>query len=135
MTIEIDPAELIFRAKRSPGPGGQNVNKVNSASELRFNAQTSRCLPEAVRERLLARRDRRIGRDGWIVIHASRFRSEPRNREDALARLQTMIDQAATPPKRRVPTKPSRAAKARRVNEKTARGQRKVARRPPGADD
>ncbi len=132
--LEISPQitladdELVERFVRSSGPGGQNVNKVASAVELRFDAAHSPSLPEAVRERLLARRDRRITDDGVIVISAQRFRTQERNREDARERLAGIILAATVAPIKRVPTKPTRASKERRLSGKRERSQIKTGR-------
>lgn len=117
-TIEISEDELTERFVRAAGPGGQNVNKVASAVELRFDVAGSRALPEAVRTRLLARRDRRLTAEGVLVIQANRFRDQVRNREDARARLAALIEAALVVPKRRIATKPTRAAKERRISSK-----------------
>ena len=103
---------------RSPGPGGQHVNKVETAVQLRFNAAESAALSEAVYARLVALAGQRMTRDGVIVITARRFRSQDRNRQDALARLVDLIRRAATPIKYRRPTKPTRGSKQRRLDAK-----------------
>lgn len=121
----IPAEELIERFVRSSGPGGQNVNKVSTAVELRFDAASSPSLPEPVRARLLARRDRRIGADGVIVISAQRYRTQERNRQDARERLAAMIEAARMPPKPRVATRPSRASKERGIEAKKIRGKLK----------
>ncbi len=120
--IQIADNELDERFVRASGPGGQNVNKVSTAVELRFDARASSALPETVRTRLLARRDRRITADGVIVIQANRFRTQDRNREDARDRLADLIRAATIVPKARIATKPSRASKERRLDAKKTRG-------------
>jgi len=119
--IEIPEDELIERFVRSAGPGGQNVNKVASAVELRFDVAQTRALPDSVRARLLARRDRRLTAEGVLVIQANRFRDQSKNREDARARLVALIEAARLTPKRRIATKPTRAAKERRIETKKNR--------------
>jgi len=120
-TIEIPEDELIERFVRAAGPGGQNVNKVASAVELRFDVEGSRALPDAVRARLLARRDRRLTADGVLVIQANRFRDQAKNRADARDRLAALIEAATHVPKRRIATRPTRASKERRIESKKNR--------------
>ena len=119
--LVIDDAELQERFVRSSGPGGQNVNKVSTAVELRFDIKQSACLPEPLRERLLARRDRRLTADGVFVISAQRFRTQERNRDDARERLAGVIQAAMHVPKKRLVTKPSKGAKERRLTGKRER--------------
>lgn len=120
--IVIPDSELVERFVRSAGPGGQNVNKVSTAVELRFDVAQSPSLPEPVRERLLARRDRRITTDGVLVINAQTYRTQDRNREDARDRLATFIGHGLHAPKPRVPTRPTRGSKERRLAGKRERG-------------
>ena len=120
-TIALDESELEITFVRSSGPGGQNVNKVATAAQLRFDVAHSRSLPGAVRERLVARIGSRLTRDGVLIITARRFRTQERNRADAVERLVAMIRSAATPPRPRRKTRTPRAAKARRVDAKRRR--------------
>ena len=120
-TIEVPEDELVERFVRAAGPGGQNVNKVASAVELRFDVAGSRALPDAVRARLLARRDRRLTADGVLVIQANRFRDQAKNRADARDRLAALIEAATHVPKRRIATRPTRASKERRIESKKNR--------------
>lgn len=129
----IDERELVETFVRASGPGGQNVNKVSTAVELRFDIVTS-SLPGWLKERLLARRDRRITTDGVLVLSAQRFRTQDRNREDARERLFALVRTAGIIEKARIATKPSRAAKRRRIDAKVIRGSVKKNRAKPGAD-
>jgi ribosome-associated protein len=135
-TISIDPAELEETFVRASGPGGQNVNKVSTAVQLRFDTAASRSLPDDVRERLRALAGRRITADGVIVITAARFRTQARNRQDARERLLDLIRQAAQPPpKPRRPTKPTYASTVRRREGKRRHSTVKALRRvKPGEE-
>ena len=121
-TIAIDPREIEESFIRAGGPGGQNVNKVSSAVQLRFDLRHSPSLPDAVRMRAERLAGRRLSKDGVLVITAARFRAQERNRDDALARLVELLQRAAVPPTPRRPTKPSAGAKKRRLADKARRG-------------
>ncbi|MGI4718678.1 MAG: alternative ribosome rescue aminoacyl-tRNA hydrolase ArfB [Janthinobacterium lividum] len=123
----IDPAEVEFSAIRAQGPGGQNVNKVSCAVHARFDVAAS-SLPPQVKERLLALRDARITNEGVIVLKAQASRSLEQNKEDALRRLQALVDQAAIVPEVRRPTRPTRASQRRRLDAKTRSGRIKALR-------
>jgi ribosome-associated protein len=126
--IALDESELIERFVLSSGPGGQNVNKVASAVELRFDAAQSPALPEDVRARLKTLAGRRMTKDGVLVLHGHRFRDQQRNRDDVRARLIDLIAGAAVRPKLRKRTRPPRAAKEKRLEEKKSRSRLKQAR-------
>ena len=125
--ISIPDEEIRFRAIRAQGAGGQNVNKVSTAIHLRFDVQSS-SLPERCKQKLLALSDQRLNADGQIVIKAQRYRSQEKNRADALARLAELIRDAVKVEKRRRPTKPTRGSKQRRMDKKTRRGKLKTQR-------
>ncbi|HEY7382376.1 MAG TPA: alternative ribosome rescue aminoacyl-tRNA hydrolase ArfB [Beijerinckiaceae bacterium] len=127
--IAIDEREITESFVRASGPGGQNVNKVASAVQLRFDVRTSRSLPDDVAIRLMKLAGSRLTQDGVLVITAQRFRSQERNREDALERLLDLIRTAAVAPVKRRKTKPTKAAKQRRLESKSRRSRIKTLRR------
>ncbi|MDY0003515.1 MAG: alternative ribosome rescue aminoacyl-tRNA hydrolase ArfB [Polyangia bacterium] len=133
--ISLDEAELAFTYVRASGPGGQNVNKVSSAVQLRFDVRGSRSLPEAVKDRLADLAGQRLTREGVLVINAREHRSQEMNRQAAIGRLLALVRQAAELPRERRPTRPGRAARAARLDAKRMRGESKARRRPIGRDD
>ena len=130
----LDEREVEFTAIRAQGAGGQNVNKVSSAIHLRFDIHAS-SLPDAVKERLLALNDSRITEAGVLVLKAQQHRTQDMNRNDALARLQDVIDSVAMPPKNRRATKPTYASKQRRLEGKSLRSGIKAGRSKGGSTD
>ena len=125
--LAVPLAEIDLSAMRSGGPGGQHVNKTESAVQLRFDVQAS-SLPDPVKLRLLALRDQRISSDGVVVIKAQQSRSQIQNREAALERLRELIEQASHVPRVRRATKPSRTSQRKRVDQKTRHGRLKALR-------
>jgi len=128
-SLSLDENEVQFFFVRASGPGGQNVNKVATAVQLRFDVGNSPSLPGDVRTRLIRMAGRRITRDGILIIEARQHRTQERNREDAVARLVALIQRAVERPKPRKKTKPPRAARERRIESKKQRGRVKQARR------
>ncbi len=133
-TLSIDEAELTERFVLASGPGGQNVNKVSTAVELRFSLRHSPSLPDWLKARIIGLAGSRLNQEGELVISASRFRSQLRNREDARERLFALIREAAEPIKRRRATRPSLGAKERRMTAKNVRSGTKAMRKRPEQD-
>jgi ribosome-associated protein len=129
--ISIREGELEYSSTRASGPGGQHVNRAATAVQIRFDVEHSPSLPEDVRERLVRLAGSRMTQEGELIVESQRFRSQYRNRQDALQRLIELIRKAAKRPRRRRPTKPTRASKERRLRQKRHRSRIKKLRRPP----
>jgi ribosome-associated protein len=134
-SIRLDPRELEESFVRASGPGGQNVNKLSTAVQLRFDVLNSPSLPDDVRERLIRLAGSRMTQDGVLIIQAQNYRTQDRNREDAVARLVALIQAAAVRPKTRRATKPTKGSKERRLAAKSQRSGVKAMRRQPAGHD
>jgi ribosome-associated protein len=133
--IKIPLEEFEFTFSRSGGPGGQNVNKVNTKALLRWPVAESTSLPEAVRERFVARQRRRINAEGLLLIGSQRYRDQGRNIDDCLSKLREMIAEVVTPPKPRRATRPTKASKERRLKAKRQASQKKQQRKRPRMEE
>lgn len=129
----IKESEVEFSAIRSQGAGGQNVNKVSSAVHLRFDIHAS-SLPDNIKQKLLHYRDDRISKDGVITIKAQNHRQQLKNKQDALQRLESLVEKASYTPRQRIPTRPTKASKKRRLDNKNRRGATKQLRQRPATD-
>jgi ribosome-associated protein len=132
--VRIPLEEFAFTFVRSSGPGGQNVNKVNTKAVLRWAINASPSLPEPVRQRFLAQFGTRVTNDGELVLSSQRFRDQSQNQRDCLDKVREMLAAVAVPPKRRRKTKPTKGSIVRRRDEKRANSQKKQNRRTPGAE-
>lgn len=132
--LRIPHSEFTFTFARSGGPGGQNVNKVNTKAVLRWPVSESPSLPEAVRQRFLAKNRRRITNEGDLVLSSQRYRDQARNVDDCLEKLRQLLAEAAAAPKPRKKTRPTRASKERRLKAKQQQSDKKRSRRPPSLD-
>jgi len=132
--ISIPLNEIELTSIRASGPGGQNVNKVSTAIHLRFNI-TSSSLPDFCKSRLLQLQDRRISKDGSIIIKAQRYRSLEKNRQDALMRLQQLVARVVRPDKKRIPTRPTQTARKKRLDRKTQQSRTKHLRKKVSHDE
>ncbi len=133
--IQIDETELEFSFARSGGPGGQNVNKVNSKAVMRWDPHLSVAMPPGVRQRFLDRYQSRFTKDGVLILQSQKYRDQGRNITDCMDRLREMILAVATPPVKRRPTAPSKGAKQRRLKTKKENAQKKQHRQRPAGDD
>jgi len=133
--VAIDETEIHMDFVRASGPGGQNVNKVSSAVQLRFDVLNTASIPGEIRERLIRLAGKRVTTEGVLIIQASRFRTQERNRQDAVDRLVQLVRRAAEKPKRRMKTRPTLASKERQLAQKKRRGRIKKMRRIVTGDD
>ena len=133
--IQIPLKEIQFSFARGSGPGGQNVNKLNTKVTLRWPLEKSPSLSEAIKKRILARHSRKINNDGELLLHSHRFRDQGRNVADCLNKLREIILESAKPPKKRIPTQTPRRAKKRRLADKKMNSAKKELRKPPKSQD
>ena len=137
LVVQIPPEEMNFTFIRSSGPGGQNVNKLATAAQLRFDVRNSPSLPEDVKLRLMQLSNQHLTKEGVLVITAHRYRDQERNRQDAIRRLTHLIERASAPSRLRVPTRPTRHAQELRLNKKRRHSEQKRARHTdfPNSDE